>query len=351
MSKNQSPYFVDWAITSKCNLSCRHCRGFPKGKLSTERAKRLIAEIAELEPNWVIIEGGEPLLRDDLFELLGLMRQRRLEIHLITNGMLLSPQLLTTLKQLGVKVMISIDGATPQTYESIRNGASFEKVVQTARNYAKEGILEAINFTVLKTNYTEIPGMLELAASIGAPMVTFIGLKPCQDYAEKVLTPQEYGEAIKLACQAGQETGVEFFFDEPFFWATVREWGLLAQMPTAGDGILVPSTPACIFGEYLFVETNGEVKPCSFAPMSMGNVNEKPLTEIWTEVLSSPFLKQLKDPESGNGHCQSCQYLADCKGCRSRAFALTGDWFASDPACPLSLKLAGKERFNENYRH
>jgi len=343
LHESQFPHFVDWAITSKCNLSCKHCRGFPEGGVSTERAKKLIAEIAELRPGWVIIEGGEPLLREDIFELLGLMQQRQLEAHLITNGMLLNPQILTTLKQLGVRVMISIDGATQATYEAIRNGANFDRVVQSAGDCAKEGLLEAINTTLLKTNYTEIPGLLELAASIGVPRVTFIGLKPCQGYLEKLLTPAEYGEAIRLACQAAQETAVEFFFDEPFFWPTVREWGLLAQMPAVNTGILVSSTSACIFGEYLFIETNGEVKPCSFAPMTIGNVNEKPLGEIWGEALSSPFLHRLKDPKTKTGYCRSCQYLEDCKGCCSRTFVLTGDWFSPDPVCPLSLKLAVRE--------
>ena len=312
--------------------------------ITTERAKKLVAEIAELGPDWVIVEGGEPLLREDLFELFELMRQRQLEVHLITNGTLLEPKILANLKQLGVKVMISIDGATPETFESIRVGASFERVVQAARACARDGLLEAINFTIMKRNYLEIPGILELAASIGVKRVTFIGLKSCQDYREELLSPQEYGEAIKLACQGALKTGVEFFFDEPFFWATVRESNLLAQVPAESTGILFPETTACIFGEYLFIEPNGEVKPCSFAPMVLGNVKDKVLTEIWNETLASPLINRIKDPKSRTGYCQSCQYLEDCKGCRSRTFVLTGDWFSSDPVCPLSLKLATKER-------
>ena len=73
MGEIQSPALVDWAITPKCNLSCQHCRGMAKEELSSERARELVTEIAELKPGWVIVEGGEPLLRADLFELLALM--------------------------------------------------------------------------------------------------------------------------------------------------------------------------------------------------------------------------------------------------------------------------------------
>jgi len=200
-----------------------------EGGLSRERASKLIEEMAELKPGWVIIEGGEPLLREDLFQLLELMRQKHLEVHLITNGLLLTPQIMDTFKQLGVRIMISIDGASPETYLSIRQGSDFEQVLQSARSCAKQSILEAINFTILKNNYTEIPGIFKLAASIGAPKVTLIGLKPCHNYPEELLTPVEYGEAVELTCKAAQETGVEFFFDEPFFWATVKERGLMAR--------------------------------------------------------------------------------------------------------------------------
>ena len=335
MREFKSPYFVDWAITARCNLNCRHCRGMAEEGLSTDRAIELIDEIAELKPSWVIVEGGEPLLRKDLFDLLELMQRRQLEAHLITNGMLLTTKILDSLKQLGVRVMISIDGATKETYEAIRQGADFDRVIESARQCAQEGLLEAINFTILRKNYKEIPGIMELAKSIGVSKVTFMGLKPCQFYPEELLTPEECEEVIRLTCQSAQETGVEFFFDEPFFWATVREKELLAQMPAESTGILHPSTTACIFGEYLFIEPSGEVKPCSFAPMVLGSVNEKTLVDIWHEVLLSPFFQRIKDRANRNGYCRNCRHFADCMGCRSRTFALTEDWFASDPVCPL----------------
>lgn len=335
------PHIVDWAITPKCNLSCRHCRGMAQGEVSTARARDLVEEIAALTPNWVIVEGGEPLLRNDLFELLDLMQQKQLNTYLITNGMLLTPGLITTLVSLGIKVMLSIDGANAATYETIRGGASFEKAIEQARNCVREGLLEALNFTVMKANYTEIPGIFEIAKSIGVKQITLIGFKPCHGYHDEVLTPSEYLEAIRLACAAAQRTGVGLFFDEPFFWAIVKNRGFTAEMPALHSGILTSSTTACIFGEYLFIEPNGDVKPCSFAPMVMGNVNDKRLDVIWHDMLDSPFLQQIKEPKNRTGQCGDCHYVTDCKGCRSRTFLLTGDWFASDPCCPLSLRPSG----------
>jgi radical SAM protein with 4Fe4S-binding SPASM domain len=280
-----------------------------QGELSTARARSLIDELAKLRPGWVIVEGGEPLLREDLFGLLDLMQQKQLEVHLITNGMLLTPRILTALKSLGVKVMISIDGATAATYETIRGGASFERVVEQARRCAKAGLLEALNFTVMKTNYAEIPGIFELAKSIGVKEITIIGFKPCHGYREELLAPREYEEAIRLTCLGAEKTGIGFFFDEPFFWPTVKERGLSAKIPGVSTGIVAPSTSACIFGEYLFIEPNGEVKPCSYAPMIVGNVNEKPLDTIWQEVLIAPFFQQIRAPESRTGYCRECRYL------------------------------------------
>ena len=115
----KNPHFIDWAITSKCNLSCRHCRGISKGELTTDKAIGVISEITELQPEWVIIEGGEPLLRSDLFDLLNLIRRNNIDVYLITNGTLITPQIVSSLKSLKIKLMISIDGATASDRKSV----------------------------------------------------------------------------------------------------------------------------------------------------------------------------------------------------------------------------------------
>ena len=92
---SELPYLIDWAITSSCNLNCRHCRGMMEEDLTTEQAKALIGEIAKLRPGWVIVEGGEAFLHRDIFELLSLMKDYQLNVHLITNGMQLNDNLFT----------------------------------------------------------------------------------------------------------------------------------------------------------------------------------------------------------------------------------------------------------------
>jgi radical SAM protein with 4Fe4S-binding SPASM domain len=338
LSSLPAPYLIDWAITSKCNLSCRHCRGMLYGELTTERALSLVDEISLLKPGWVIVEGGEALLREDIFAILERMLLKQLPVHLITNSMLFTADIVATLEKLSVKVMISIDGAKPETYEKIRSGAVFETAIKWAQRLANKGMLEAINYAILKSNYTEIPEIFRLAADLQIPKINFIGLKPCHNYQEELPTPAEYGEAIRLACQGSQETGVPFFFDEPFFWAVVKKHGLSTLKKQETAGILAPSTTACIFGEYLFIEPDGIVKPCSFSPMNLSNVKDKSLTEIWREMNTSDFFKKIKDPSARSGPCLKCQFLADCKGCRSRTYVLTGDWFSSDPCCPLAQK-------------
>lgn len=346
MNNNHSPYFIDWVLTDRCNLRCRHCRGMLRGELSRERAETLISEIVALNPAWVILEGGEPLLREDLFALIGLLKQKRLKAYLITNGLLLTPEKIALLKKLNVKVMLSIDGAHQKTYESIRQGSDFNKVVAAATVCARQGILEALNFTILKSNQNELADIIHLARSIGAPKINFIGLKPCHNYQNETLTPAEYREAIYTVCRVACEVGIEFFFDEPFFWAVVREWGIPVAAPAGNAGIVAPSDTACAFGKYMFIETDGTVKPCSFAQLPVGNVNNKSLNEIWRDMLSSPSISKIKDCKSRTGHCSTCPYLESCKGCRSRTFAVTGDWLASDPACPLAIKLNEKGELN-----
>lgn len=328
------PFMVDWAVTTKCNLQCYHCRGLPEEELPTEVAINVAKEIVTLEPNWVIIEGGEPLLRDGLWDILKNLCTNGLDVNLITNGMLLTAEIVEWLKALNIKVMISFDSPEPTLYERIRVGAKFDQVTQNIEKLINKGLLHSLNFTISKMNYKMIPDLFFFCKSTGVDMVNIIGLKPCVKYEEQLLTREEYQMAIFSTVESADKTGVTFFFDEPFFWACVESWKLQVPRPQRDSKILIPNDSRCILGEYIFIEPDGGIKPCTFAPYVVGNARTG-ISEVWTAMGEDEHLSKLKHPNISTGRCQGCKYLNNCGGCRVRTYTLTGDWFGSDPICPL----------------
>lgn len=329
------PYYVDWAITHRCNLRCVHCRGMHDTELPTERALTLLQEIAALAPGWLIIEGGEPLMRPDLFGILRYAHELGLKIFIISNGMLLTESAVRWCAGMGIRIMLSMDSPDSVTFENLRRGAMFPTVLATARLCAAAGILDAINCTLSRHNLAQLPALFRLAAEIGARRLHILGLKPCERYTEQLLSPREYRQAIEECCRASRETGVAFFFDEPFFNAAVREWGCTYVPEGGGSSITIAHEPGCILGKYLFITPGGDVWPCSFSPLVMGNVSKANLVSVWEKMRRSERLRRLMDHCSREGACRGCAYLAECGGCRARAYRLSKDWCASDPACPL----------------
>jgi radical SAM protein with 4Fe4S-binding SPASM domain len=230
--------------------------------------------------------------------------------------------------------MLSLDSPHADVYESIRVGASFSDVLIGGEKLAAQGILHSLNVALSKHNYRDLPGIFSLAEQMGTGIVNILGLKPCERYEAQLLTKEEYEIAIRSACESASDR-VSFFFDEPFFHAAAREWGIELPEPSEDGKILAPESSACIFGDYVFIEPNGEVKPCTFAPYVLGNAQDG-ISDVWQSMQTSEFLAQIRDPVTRTGYCRTCEHLSICKGCRSRTYALTGDWFASDPACPLA---------------
>jgi radical SAM protein with 4Fe4S-binding SPASM domain len=330
-----SPYYIDWAITSSCNLRCAHCRGMPVDQLPTPRILSLLDEIRTLNPGWILIEGGEPLLREDLLPIMEHARELDQRVFLITNGMLVTKDVVRQFSRLRIDTMISIDSPDRRTFETLRGGANFSRVVHAAAQCAENGILDAINFTLSRQNLRQIPDLFKLAKTIGATRINILGLKPCENYSKKLLTPAEYRLAIELCCRMSLATGLCFFFDEPFFKSAVREWGLEYYTEEKGSSITIGNEPGCILGKYLFITPDGDVWPCSFSPYVVGNVRGESLIDAWNKMPRIEFIQNLMNPRSRKEACSRCRYITECSGCRARTYNLTGDWFEADPACPL----------------
>jgi len=331
---NQYPYFIDWAITNKCNLNCIHCRGMASTELDDGKIVEVARQIPLLKPGWVIIEGGEPLLRRELFEVIEIIHEEGIKVYLISNGMLLNERIAERLAKLDVNLMISMDGADKKSYEEIRRGASFEKLKRSVAIAKEYKILDSCPVTIGKHNYEQLGQIFEFARKIGCKKLTFLGIKPCHDYKNYVLSGAQYESIFFSIIRYRKEYMMDVYFDEPFFKPFLEEHHI-DHFTEGENGIVVPDVSSCIFGDYMFIETNGDVKPCTFAPVTMGNLNEKDLDEIWSYMQNSEFIRGIKDFTGRSGKCRRCKYLHSCGGCRSRTFSLTGSWNASDPSCPL----------------
>jgi len=330
----KSPYLIDWAITNRCNLECLHCRGMADVELDGGALLRVAEEIPSLNPRWVILEGGEVLLRGELFEMIEILRRNDVKVYLISNGMLLDRPTARKLADLDANLMISIDGADRKSYERTRKGASFDRLKESVALAAEHHILDSCPVTIGKHNHRQIGELFAFVKEIGYAKITILGLKPCKDYGEYALNGAEY-EALFFSIIELQKTHeMDVYVDEPFFKPFLKEHNIRFSTD-AENGIVVPEISRCIFGEYMFIETNGDVKPCTFAPVVMGNVEERPLGEIWAKMRDSELVREITDLSKRASPCSECDYLNECGGCRSRTFALTGSWTASDPSCPL----------------
>lgn len=329
-----SPYMIDWAITNRCDLNCLHCRGMAEEELDGGAILKVVEEIPVLKPRWVIIEGGEPLLRRELFEVLETLCGNKIKIYLITNGMLLDENIIRRFAELHVNLMISLDGADRKSYEKVRKGANFKKLKKSVATADKYDILDSCPVTIGKHNCGQIDKLFKFAKEIGYKKITFLGLKPCMDYKKYVLNAAEFDDFFFSIVKCQRDYGMDVYVDEPFFKPFLKEHDI-DLVVNSQNGIVVPDVSRCIFGDYMFIETNGDVKPCTFAPVVMGNVNDNTLVGIWENMQNSELVKKIKDFSTRKNPCRECKYLYECGGCRSRTFDLTKSWTESDPCCPI----------------
>ena len=251
-----SPYMIDWAITNRCNLNCLHCRGMAKEELDGRTILKVAEEIPSLKPRWVIIEGGEPLLRRELFEIIEIIHKSKIKIYLISNGMLLTENIAKRFAELDVNLMLSIDGADKESYEKTRKGASFKKLKESVALATKHDILDSCPVAVGKHNCEQIGKLFEFAKEIGYRKITFLGLKPCKDYRKYVLNAKEYEKIFLSIIRYQKDYRMDVYVDEPFFKPFLRDHNI-DYSANPENGIIVPDVSHCIFGDYMFIETNG----------------------------------------------------------------------------------------------
>jgi len=355
MRSKQILRLLFWESTIKCNLTCAHCRRIESDEqayrdMSTAQAKALIAQLAELgkgQPMMpvLVFSGGEPLCRDDLFELIGAARSLEITPALATNGTLVDEAIAEQIKESGVaRVSISLDGATAEIHNRLRQlEGSFESAVEGIGYLRDKSVPFQINITLTKHNAHQLEDVYELAKSLGAVAVHIFMLVPvgCGQSLAKtdMLSPEQCEQKMVDICKLDGRGELQMKVTcGPHYERVIRQQGLYkARAKTGHPGGSVPggghggASRGCLAGlGVLFVGHQGDVFPCGYLPVNCGNVLKDKLSDIWYK---NKDLARMREGSELEGKCGVCGYRQICGGCRARAYAVGGNYMAEEPFC------------------
>lgn len=323
---------ISWNTTKKCNLYCKHCyrESGPDEdtvkELSTEEGKKLIDEIKKAGFRILILSGGEPLLREDIYELVAKTKAAGLVPAMGSNGTLLTKEAANELKKSGLGgIAISVDSMDAAYHDEFRGvKGAFDLTQAGIENALAAGLRVQINLTLTENNQDEFEKIVDYYEKIGVHAIHPFFLVPtgrALSMEEEGLRSQAYFGMIKKILEKQHSTKLELKPTcAPQFMPMAKEMGLEQRF-----------TRGCLAGiAYCCILPKGEVNICPYLPIEVGNVREKPFDEIWRD---SEIFAQLRDYKNYEGECGKCQYINICGGCRARAYYYKGNYMAEEPWC------------------
>ncbi len=330
------PRVIAWEVTRSCPLSCKHCRAAAQntpyeGELTTDEARRMLASIATFAKPVLILTGGEPLLRPDVYEMAAYARDLGMRPVLATCGSLLTDEAARKLKAAGIAtISISIDGADAESHDAFRGtDGAFAAALTGIETAQRAGIDVQINTTVTKDNVDELADILEIAVDSGAKVFNPFLLVPTgrgKELADREMSPSQYEQTLRwLARQQGcDDIGIRVTC-APHFQRIVREMGLEDAGIHGGGG--------CLGGKsFAFVSHRGKVQCCGFLDVEAGDLRDHGMDfrKVWE---GSALFADLRDTGRYKGRCGGCEFVAVCGGCRARAYTILDDYLQEEPFC------------------
>jgi len=337
------PRLIAWELTGACNLECVHCRASATkaptpDELSTDEAKRFIDDIAGFAKPIIILSGGEPLMRDDVYEIAQYGADKGLRMVLATNGTLVTHEVAKRLKDAGVKrVSISIDGASAKTHDEFRGmPGAFDGALKGMKALKEAGLSPQVNTTITKRNLDELPKILDLALELGADALHIFMLVPTgrgEVLAGEEVSPEEYEGVLNWLYDAQKKVKIQLkatcaphYFR--IMYQRAKQEGARVESMKEGFSAM---TKGCLAGTgFCFISRTGEVYPCGYLPALAGDIRKQSFWEIWR---NSRVFNELRDSSRLKGKCGICEFRNVCGGCRARAYAATGDYLDEEPYC------------------
>jgi heme b synthase len=343
---------VAWETTRNCNLDCVHCRasattGPHSGELDTAEAFRLLDQIAEIAKPIIILTGGEPLLREDIFDIAAYGTQKGLRMVMAPNGTLVTEPIAQKLVDSGIKrISISLDGATRESHDKFRKvDGAYDGALNAMKIARKIGLDFQVNTTITKTNLDQIPKIQQLAVEQGAVAHHIFLLVPTgrgKYIVDTAINAAEYEETLNWFYDQRDKTPLELKATcAPHYYRILRQRAAKEdkQISFKTHG-LDAVTRGCLGGiGFCFVSHRGDVQPCGFLTADCGNVRQQSFGDIWKH---SEVLANLRDYDKLTGKCNPCEFKRVCGGCRARAYEATGDYLAEEPLCSYIPRKAEK---------
>ncbi len=360
---------VFWELTARCNLKCCHCRAeatdhVALGELTTEEVISVARDIRKAGDPIMILTGGEPLVRKDFFEIAKACVGLFSRVALATNGTLVDDEMVRRIVEVGIKrVSVSLDGAKAETHDTFRGvKGSFDATLRGYDAMARAGISLQVNATVSKHNIAEVEELLDFVIARKADAFHVFALVPvgcgAQISEDVRLSPEEMEKFLRWLFEKSIELGDRIHLKAtcaPQYYRIMREVSREKGIPMPGSGHghgakhghgageagatngMQAMTRGCLAGSAVcFISRTGDVQPCGYLPLVVGNVRKQPFNEIWER---SEVFTALRDPSQLKGKCGSCGYRVVCEGCRARAYAATSDFMAADPDCSYDVSI------------
>ena len=345
---------IAWETTRSCNLSCIHCRaaaekGPYEGELDTKEALEFLDTVASFSKPVIILTGGEPLMRPDIYELAAYGTKLGLRMVMATNGTLVDEASIQKMIDSGIQRMsVSIDGANATSHDNFRRvPGAFDASLKAMEIAKKAGLEYQINTTITKINLDEIPAILDLAVSLGAVAHHIFLLVPTgrgKELEEQEIPPEEYERTLNWFYDQREKVPLQLKATcAPHYYRILRQRskdeGKKVTFETHG---LDAVTRGCLGGVgFCFVSHIGEVQPCGYLEAFSGDIRKTNFKEIWEK---SEVFTRLRDFDALEGKCGICEYRRVCGGCRARAYEITGNYMAEEPYCTYQPKKAGGQK-------
>ncbi len=351
------PKLIAWELTRSCNLDCIHCRAAARfgpypNELTTEECLRFLDDVASFSNPIMIMTGGEPMLRDDIWDIAKYGTKLGLRMVMAPCGFLVTEETARKMIDAGIKrVSLSIDGATAESHDNFRRvKGAFDSVMKAIENIKKAGLDFQVNTTITKHNLMELPKILDLVIKLGAKAHHPFLLVPTGRGAQlkdQEISPEEYEKSLTWFYDMRDKVPLQF---KPtcaphyyrIFRQKEREKGITVTPETHG---LDAMSKGCMGGQsFAFVSNTGKVQICGFLDVECGDIRKEPFHAIWD---TSKVFQEMRAWDDYNGRCGYCEFRKVCGGCRARAYAFTNNYMDEEPFCTYQPSESAKKARDE----